>query len=809
MSKKSAASRAKARHANSKAGRRALSGQRPVGRAALSRGGAGVYWLGPLLSVAGYADEGREFVVGIQQQGVPVQALHLGPVTPGLLEDLGATYPKKAALLAKALGARPSPSRLTVIHNPGGVMGTDPDADATVARMMFETDRIPGEWVASLNEFAEVWVPTQFNVDTFLDAGVQVPVVQVPEGVDGTVYHPDHPKLAIPGVRGTVFLSVFEWYDRKAPGVLLGAWADAFGPHDDVTLLLRVYPVGGHEVIDNQRAADGLIERQLEALGTTRSATAPIVALGKHLPPGAMPRLYCTADVYVSPTRGEAWGRPFTEAQACGRPTIATNWSAPPEILRRDANLFIEVEELITVPRSFEIKTFHGHRWASPSREHLAELLRWCHEHRDLLPEMGRRGRMDMLSRWRWDQAAARAKERIVQLGGTSRSRTRAAVRPPRDPFVRWQGDVARLHSLAKVNRELASRIARSGRFAVQAVTFEPQSLARAARLPFDTVGALGAKGRPAVEVRHSWPPMFDQTPWPLVVVQPWEFGVAPRAWVEHADEVQEWWTPSRYSRECFLRAGIPEESVAVVPNGVDTTVFAPRERSERSGPVRFLYVGGTIQRKGFDLVLQAYCAAFSRKDDVVLVAKPFLSNAQYAGMNLDEALRRAAADEANPRIEVVEDDLDEQGLADLYRSCDVLLAPYRGEAFCLPVLEAMACGVPAVVTGAGGAMDFASSSTSWLVPCRETPMALGEEFVPAAGRFTWFEPDLGALVELLRAVVGDEAGRQERSTAGIQQAAAFTWEKAARTAEERLARLAGESVVDEERDLVGANGPR
>ncbi len=302
---------------------------------------------------------------------------------------------------------------------------------------------------------------------------------------------------------------------------------------------------------------------------------------------------------------------------------------------------------------------------------------------------------------------------------------------------------------------------------------------------------------------------MLDGTPWPLVVIQPWEFGVVPKAWTKHAGEVQEWWTPSHFSEECFLRAGVPREKVSVVPNGVDTNVFAPTGRAKRRGPLRFLYVGGTIERKGFDLVLQAYCAAFSRRDDVVLVVKPFLSDAQYAGINLDEELKRAAANDGNPRIEIVDHDLDEQGLADLYRSCEVLLAPYRGEAFCLPVLEAMACGVPAVVTGAGGAMDFASSSTSWLVPCRETPMALGEEFVPAAGRFTWFEPDLGALVELLRAVVGDEAGRQERSTAGIQQAAAFTWEKAARTAEERLARLAGESVVDEERDLVGANGPR
>ena len=44
-------------------------------------------------------------------------------------------------------------------------------------------------------------------------------------------------------------------------------------------------------------------------------------------------------------------------------------------------------------------------------------------------------------------------------------------------------------------------------------------------------------------------------------------------------------------------------------------------------------------------------------------------------------------------------DDLDDDGLAALYRACDVLVHPYRGEGFAMPVLEAMACGLPVIVT--------------------------------------------------------------------------------------------------------------
>ena len=37
-----------------------------------------------------------------------------------------------------------------------------------------------------------------------------------------------------------------------------------------------------------------------------------------------------------------------------------------------------------------------------------------------------------------------------------------------------------------------------------------------------------------------------------------------------------------------------------------------------------------------------------------------------------------------------------------LYRAADVLVVPYRGEGFCLPALEAMACGLPVIHTGTG-----------------------------------------------------------------------------------------------------------
>ena len=57
--------------------------------------------------------------------------------------------------------------------------------------------------------------------------------------------------------------------------------------------------------------------------------------------------------------------------------------------------------------------------------------------------------------------------------------------------------------------------------------------------------------------------------------------------------------------------------------------------------------------------------------------------------------------------------------MAALYRSCDVLVHPYRGEGFAMPVLEAMASGLPVVVTAGGPTDEFCPDAAGWRIPQR------------------------------------------------------------------------------------------
>ena len=69
-----------------------------------------------------------------------------------------------------------------------------------------------------------------------------------------------------------------------------------------------------------------------------------------------------------------------------------------------------------------------------------------------------------------------------------------------------------------------------------------------------------------------------------------------------------------------------------------------------------------------------------------------------------------------NSLLEYIEKILSEDEVVGLYTACNVLVHPYRGEGFGLPILEAMACGIPAIVTNGGACLDFCNEKNSLLV---------------------------------------------------------------------------------------------
>jgi hypothetical protein len=267
---------------------------------------------------------------------------------------------------------------------------------------MLEVDGIPENWVEQANAMDEVWVPSHFNRETFAASGVERPIVVMPLGVDIDYFHP-YIRSRRPGGR-YIFLSVFEWGERKAPEVLLKAYNQEFSSKDDVLLLLKV--------TNTDPAVN--IERQVQAMRLKADRAPIVMVLNQSVPSYQMGALYCSSDCFVLPTRGEGWGMPTLEAMACGLPVISTRWSAQTEFFNEEVGYPIEIKRLI--PAVAKCPYYEGFRWADPDVDHLAHLMRHVYENREEARARGSKASIHAREKWTWRDAAGRIKGRLVEI---------------------------------------------------------------------------------------------------------------------------------------------------------------------------------------------------------------------------------------------------------------------------------------------------------------------------------------------------------------------------------------------------------
>lgn len=195
--------------------------------------------------------------------------------------------------------------------------------------------------------------------------------------------------------------------------------------------------------------------------------------------------------------------------------------------------------------------------------------------------------------------------------------------------------------------------------------------------------------------------------------------------------------TVSDLARGGYVEAGVPESRVHAVALGADTRWFTPDtpRRADSTSPFTFLFVGSTIHRKGIDLLLEAFA-------DVQLRLR--------AGTRLMVVGPRgdchALLERSRARNVVVRPAVAQSELREIYRGADCFVLPSRHDSFGMAVLEAMACGLPAIVSEMVGAREAIEQGKSgWVVPLADAH-ALAE-------RMAWCAENRTALAEMRPAV--------------------------------------------------------
>jgi alpha-1,3-rhamnosyl/mannosyltransferase len=213
---------------------------------------------------------------------------------------------------------------------------------------------------------------------------------------------------------------------------------------------------------------------------------------------------------------------------------------------------------------------------------------------------------------------------------------------------------------------------------------------------------------------------------------------------------------------ECRRLLGVPDERITVIPYGVADAFFerpnqvaiagrrqawlsAARSRGDRQV---ILHVGNCAPRKNVEAAIAALGVLRRRGVDACLV---------QIGGHFRGGHRGAMAAAGVQDVVVQERLVDEAALVAAYYAADALVMPSTYEGFGLPVLEALAAGLPVVTSGAGGLRE-----------------AGGDAVLVADGA------NPPALADALERALLDGGLRATLRERGIAHARAHTWERTA-----------------------------
>ena len=182
------------------------------------------------------------------------------------------------------------------------------------------------------------------------------------------------------------------------------------------------------------------------------------------------------------------------------------------------------------------------------------------------------------------------------------------------------------------------------------------------------------------VEINFIQPQHWHWTGPYRIAYLPWESTGLPDGWVQSLNEVDEVWTPSPVIAQWFVDAGVTKD-VKVYEHGVES-VWAPFQRPKRPR-WRLLHHGAEALRKGGNESIRAFMKTLW-EEDATLVMKMVLDQFNLHDTEHLEVLRETVS-------------LDE--LVAIYHGVDAFVYPSWGEGFGLTPLQAMATGMPAIVT--------------------------------------------------------------------------------------------------------------
>jgi len=268
-----------------------------------------------------------------------------------------------------------------------------------------------------------------------------------------------------------------------------------------------------------------------------------------------------------------------------------------------------------------------------------------------------------------------------------------------------------------------------------------------------------------------------------------WEGNKVPYSWLEEFlnPKIDLIFVPSIHTRDAIMNTTLLESKevistifnkIRIVSHGVDLNLFYKTEPNKDKKNFIFLankgWRGTSWDRGGVQYVIKAFNEEFNKGEDVELLVK--LNQAYMNPQMLNQAMNSLNLTKDKATIKISLDNIDYNKLYKLYNNCDVYVCATRAEAYNLPGIEAMACGLPTIQTDYGGQTDYMNNLNSLYIDyilqeVKEDMMYEG---------ISWATPDIIDLKKKMRWAFEHQDVIKEMGKQALEDVKNFTWDKSA-----------------------------
>lgn len=195
-----------------------------------------------------------------------------------------------------------------------------------------------------------------------------------------------------------------------------------------------------------------------------------------------------------------------------------------------------------------------------------------------------------------------------------------------------------------------------------------------------------------------------------------WEGDKVPSSFIEEFlnPDIEKILIPSNHTKQAILNVTDNEEiikKIKIIPHGVDLNLFKPEKKPDKFTFVANKGFRNLEDRGGIQYLIEAFMQEF-KKGEAELFIK---INPSYGVVNLNELMKKYSHPEM-PLVKINAENIPYKLMNKIYNQGHVFVSPTRADAFNIPCLEAIACGLPVLTTNFGGQTDFVNEENGWLI---------------------------------------------------------------------------------------------